>query len=160
MVAVEIMVKKHRIYLSPEERQQIQSLMAKKNLALSKRKRAQILLAADANSPEGEAPDEQIGKVLGVSVSTVEKTRCALCEHGLEVAVHGWPAHRKAPRGKIDGWSEAHLVAAVCSPAPEGAAQWTLRLLGDHLVGLGLVQSVSTNTVGRALKKTTSNPGR
>lgn len=98
--------------------------------------------------------DEDIAKVLDVSIATVEHTRCALCEHGLEVAVHGWPPHRKVPRTKLDGWAEAHLVAATCSPPPQGAARWTLKLLGDHLVGLGLVDSVSNPTIGRALKKT------
>jgi hypothetical protein len=84
----------------------------------------------------------------------VERTRCALAEHGLQVAVHGWPAHRKEPRGKLDGWAEAHLVVASCSPPPQGAARWTLKLLGDHLVRLNLVESISGQTVGRALKKT------
>jgi len=50
-----------------------------------------------------------------VDIATVERTRCALCEHGLVVAVHGWPPHRKVPRTKYDGWAEAHLVAATCS---------------------------------------------
>jgi hypothetical protein len=72
----------------------------------------------------------------------------------LEVAVHGWPAHRKEPRGKLDGWAEAHLVVASCSPPPEGASRWTLKLLGDHLVRLQLVDSLSAETVSRTLKKT------
>ena len=41
---------------------------------------------------------------------------------------------------------------ATCSPPPEGASRWTLKLLGDHLVGLGLVDSLSNPTIGRALK--------
>ena len=49
---------------------------------------------------------------------------------------------------------EAHLVAAACSAPPEGRARWTLKLLGDHLVGLGLVESISPKTVERTLKKT------
>ena len=95
-----------------------------------------------------------IARAAGVSVPSVERTRCALAEHGLQVAVHGWPAHCKEPRGKLDGWAEAHLVVASCSPPPQGAARWTLKLLGDHLVRLNLVESISGQTVGRALKKT------
>ena len=98
--------------------------------------------------------DADIARAVGVSVPSVERTRCALAEHGLQVAVHGWPAHRKEPRGKLDGWAEAHLVVASCSPPPQGAARWTLKLLGDHLVRLNLVESISGQTVGRALKKT------
>ena len=140
------MAKKYRIRLSPEEREQLQNIVKAGKAAASKRQRAQILLAADAGKEDGELRD--------VSIATVERTRCALCEHGLEVAVHGWPPHRKVPRAKLDGWAEAHLVVASCSPPPQGAARWTLKLLGDHLVRLNLVESISGQTVGRALKKT------
>lgn len=148
------MAKKYRIHLAPEERVELQTFVAKGRAAASKRIRAQILLAADVNHPQGELKDTEIARALDVSVPTVERTRCALAEHGLEIAVQGWPAHRKAPRAKLDGWAEAHLVAATCSAPPAGAARWTLRLLGDHIVGLGLVESIGASTVGRALKKT------
>jgi hypothetical protein len=147
------MAKKYRIHLSPEERVELEDIVRAGKAAASKRQRAQILLAADAGHPDGELKDEEIARALNVSVATVERTRCALCEHGLQIAVHGWPSHRKQPRGKLDGWAEAHLVAATCSPPPEGASRWTLKLLGGHLVGLGLVESISVPTVGRALKK-------
>jgi len=47
--------------------------------------------------------DRDIARAVGVSVPSVERTRCALAEHGLQVAVHG--LHRKEPRGKLDGWA-------------------------------------------------------
>ena len=147
------MAKKYRIHLLSEERVRLEELVAAGKAAASKRLRAQILLAADANHPKGELIDTDIAHALGVSVATVERTRCALAEHGLEIAVQGWPPHRKQPRSKLDGWAEAHLIAATCSTPPAGAARWTLQLLGDHLVGLGLVESISAPTIGRALKK-------
>lgn len=154
------MGKKYRIYLSKEEREELEQLVKAGKAAASKRQREQVLLAADQNHPQGALKDVEIARAVGVSVPTVERTRCALAEHGLPVAVHGWPAHRKESRGKLDGWAEAHLVAACCSPPPQGAARWTLLLLGDHLVGLGLVESISAQTVGRALKKMNSSLGR
>lgn len=147
------MAKKYRIHLSPEEREHQQSIVKAGKAAASKRQRAQILLAADASKEGGELPDEDIAKALDVSIATVERTRCALCEHGLEVAAHGWPPHRKVTGTKLDGWAEAHLAAAPYSPPPKGAARLTLKLLGDHLVGLGLVDSFSDPTIGRAFKK-------
>jgi hypothetical protein len=36
---------------------------------------------------------------------------------------------------------------------------WTLSLLADEMVVLGLTDSISTETVRQALKKTTSSPG-
>jgi transposase len=146
--------KKYRIKLSEEERKELKAVVASK-AAVSKRHRAQILLCADENHKEGGMKDRDIARAVGVSVPSVERTRCALAEHGLQIAVHGWPAHRKEPRGKLDGWAEAHLVVASCSPPPEGASRWTLKLLGEHLVKLELVDEISVQTVSRALKKRT-----
>lgn len=145
--------KKYRIHLSVEERQELEALIAAGKAAVGKRHRGQILLCADENHERGAMKDRDIARAVGVSVPSVERTRCALAEHGLQVAVHGWPAQRKEPRGKLDGWAEAHLVVASCSPPPQGASRWTLKLLGDHLVRLNLVESISGQTVGRALKK-------
>ena len=154
------MSKKYRIHLIEAERLELKALVAAGKAAATKRQRAQILLAADEEHPGGAMKDEAIVRALGVSICTVERTRCALAEHGLQIAVQGWPPHRTMPRGKVDGWTEAHLVAAACSSPPAGRARWTLKLLGDHLVGLGLVESISPKTVERTLKKTNSNPGR
>jgi hypothetical protein len=46
-----------------------------------------------------------------------------------------------------------------CSAPPEGQARWSLRRLADRLVELELVDSVSHETVRRALKKTNSSRG-
>ena len=153
------MSKKYRIQLTAAERQELETLVAAGKAAATKRQRAQILLASDENHPAGALPDTDIARALGVNLSTVERTRRNLWEHGLEIAVQGWPVHRKVSRSKVDGWTEAHLLAAACGPPPAGRAHWTLELLGAHLVSLQLVESISPATVGRALKKTRSNPG-
>lgn len=49
---------------------------------------------------------------------------------------------------------EARLIALGCSQPPEGYGRWTLRLLVDNLVELKVVDSISYETVRRALKKT------
>ena len=53
---------------------------------------------------------------------------------------------------KLDDSSEAHLIALACSPAPEGHDHWTLQLLADRMVELGLVDSLSYETVHLKLK--------
>jgi hypothetical protein len=60
---------------------------------------------------------------------------------------------------KMDGRTEAHLIAVACGTPPEGRSRWTLRLLGDHMVILGHVDSLSHETVRRTLKKTSLSPG-
>jgi hypothetical protein len=60
---------------------------------------------------------------------------------------------------KLDGEQEARLTALACAKAPQGHARWTLRLLAGRLVELKEVDSISYETVRRALKKTTSSRG-
>jgi hypothetical protein len=70
---------------------------------------------------------------------------------------------RKRPTGrqyrKLDGAQEAKLVAIACSPAPEGRARWTIKLLVNKLVELEIVDSIGDETVRQTLKKTTSSRG-
>jgi hypothetical protein len=47
----------------------------------------------------------------------------------------------------------------ACSEAPQGAARWTLHLMADKLVQLGIVDSISHESVRSLLKKTNSNLG-
>ncbi|MGI2908498.1 helix-turn-helix domain-containing protein [Tolypothrix sp. VBCCA 56010] len=50
--------------------------------------------------------------------------------------------HPPKPR-KLDGKQEAFLIATACSAAPEGRTRWTLKLLAQRIVSLGLVDSMS-----------------
>ena len=59
-----------------------------------------------------------------------------------------------AGQRKLDGRAEARLIALACSAPPEGRKAWTMRLLADKLVELEVVDSISDETVRRALKKT------
>ncbi|SDI21987.1 helix-turn-helix domain-containing protein, partial [Nitrosomonas sp. Nm132] len=114
---------------------------------------AQILLKADENALGESWQDSQISKAFGISTRTVERVRTRLVEEGLESALERAKPNRV--RGRvIDGEIEAHLVALVCSDAPEGHSRWTLRLLGQRMVALGYVDSVSHETIRQTLKKT------
>src|SRR5262249_6602300 len=58
----------------------------------------------------------------------------------------------------FDGEKEAKLIALACSKRPKGRARWTLRLLENKVVELGIVDRASDSTIGRALKKTLFSP--
>ena len=62
---------------------------------------------------------------------------------------------RPGQRVKLDEKAKAHLIALACSAAPEGHDHWRLRLLADKLVELGIVKSLSYETVRQMLKKQT-----
>jgi hypothetical protein len=58
---------------------------------------------------------------------------------------------------KLDGAQEARLIQLACTEAPQGHAQWSLRLLAGRLVELGVVDTISYETVPQTLKKTPSS---
>jgi len=140
--------KKYVVKLESAERSQLLDLTSKGTIGARKMKRAQILLKAD----EGWK-DADIIKALHTNRSTVERTRKRLVEGGLDKALNEDP--RPGQRVKLAGNAEAHLVALTCSDAPDGRDHWPLRLLADKLVELGVVETVSYETVRQALKKMT-----
>ena len=58
----------------------------------------------------------------------------------------------------FDGAAEAKLIALTCSPAPEGFARCSLRLLEEKVVELNIVAKVSDNTIGRTGNVTSAKP--
>jgi len=140
--------KKHLVKLESDERTQLLDMTSKGTMGARKMKRAQILLKAD----EGWK-DESIIQALNTSRSTVERTRKRFVEGGLDKALNEGP--RPGQRVKLDGKAEAHLVALTCSDAPGGREHWPLRLLANKLVELGVVESVSHETIRQTLKKMT-----
>jgi hypothetical protein len=50
-------------------------------------------------------------------------------------------------------------VALACSDPPEGKKRWSMQLLADRLVEIGMVEEISDETVRRTLKNGTSNRG-
>ena len=91
-------------------------------------------------------------------MATVERVRQRFVEAGLESALHERPRPGAAP--KLTGQEEAHLIAVACSQPPLGRARWSLRLLADKAVELGLCDSLSHEAVRQTLKKTSSSPGK
>jgi transposase len=140
--------KKYTVKLEADEREQLLEMTRKGKIGARKMKRAQILLKAD----EGWK-DKDIIQALNTNRSTVERTRKRLVEGGLDKALNEDP--RPGQRVKLAGNAEAHLVALTCSDAPGGRNHWPLRLLADKLVELGVVESVSHETVRRTMKKMT-----
>jgi hypothetical protein len=149
---------KYRVTLTAEERADLEQLVSSGTAAARKLTHARILLLAD-DSRSDERSDEQIATALGTSLRTVARVRHQLVTEGLDVALL---RRRQPPRPdkiKIKGDVEQRLVKLACSDPPVGRCHWTLELLADEMVVLGLVKKVSTETVRQALKKTTSSRG-
>ena len=145
-------MKKYVVDLNEQEKERLEDLTTKGKSGARKIRRARILLLAE----EGYI-DEEIARALGAAVTTVERIRKRLVEEGLEAALSERP--RPGAARKLNGHQEAYLVALACSDPPEGKKRWSMQLLADRLVELGVVDEISDETVRRTLKKGTSNRG-
>ncbi len=148
------MKKKYVVDLDKHERESLRETLRKGQSSARRLRRAHTLLLAD----EG-LTDEEIARALHAGVRTVERTRKRFVEEGLEAALSERPRLGGALRRKLDGHQEAYLVALACSEAPEGRGRWSMQLLAEKLVEVGLVEEICDETVRRALKKGASNRG-
>ena len=152
------MVKKYHVGLTEEEQEELNALVSKGRAAAYKQTHARILLLSDENQADGPMMDQEIGQALRVGTATVERVRRRCVEEGVKAALER-KRQLNRRRKKLDGQGEAHLMALACSQPPEGRVSWTLQLLADGLVEREIVESISTETVRRTLKKTNSSLG-
>jgi len=146
------MIKKYIVRLTDDERDELAAVIKKLKGTSQKVRRAQILSKADAGGPDWT--DHQIAEAFGCRRQTVENVRQRLVERGFREALDG--AKRELPPVEklLSGEQEARIIATRLGPPPPGYANWTLRLLARKVVELGIVESVSYETVRRTIKKT------
>jgi len=150
-------VKKYIVRLSPEERDRLEAMIGKGKHPAIQLLKARILLKADVSEAGEGWSDSRIVEALDTSISTVERTRQRLVEGGVDAALIRRHSANSARKRVFDGMAEAKLIALACSEPPKGRSRWTLRLLEDKVVELGIVTRASDNTIGRTLKKTSSS---
>lgn len=139
--------KKYIVKLSKAERKQLRAMIHTGKHSAKKLLRARILLKAD----QGWS-DINISNAFDLSIVTLERMRKQFVEMGFESFMAYKPT-RKCFR-KLDGKQEAQLITLACSEAPEGRANWSLRLLASEMVRLEYVDSISYQSINRTLKKT------
>ena len=146
----------HTIKLTPAERQELERFVTRGKKSAREITRARILLLTE----EGRRVTE-IARPLGVSGGTIyntyqryqqKKGRTPLVEVLQEAPRSGRPL-------KFDSRVEAQVTMLACSAPPTGRARWTLQLLADRLVTLGVTDSISQESARQLLKKTASSPG-
>ena len=148
-------MKKYVIKLTEDEREYLYKLISVGSASARMLNRARILLKADTgkHSEGGSLIDRKIAPVLETSTATVQRVRERFCRQGLDAALERSVPDRVYERS-FDGRAEARLIALACSKAPEGRERWSMRLLADKALELGIVDEVSHETVRKTLKKT------
>ena len=144
---------KFTVRLTPEERNQLEHMVRSGRGSARVTARARILL----KTSEGwSAP--KVAQALDVAESSVYRIKRRFVEEGLDGVLKDRPQANRYR--KLDDRAGAHLIALACTPAPDGYDHWTLRALAGRAVELGLVESLSHESVRRHLKKTPSSRGR
>ena len=145
--------KKYIVRLSVEESDVCQEIVKRLKGTSEKVRRAQILLKADADGPHWADP--RIADAFSMHLNTVAGIRKRWVEQGLDAALNRKPQAWPSRTPKLDGAGEARVLAVSCSTPPPGQARWSLRLLADRVVELGIVPSFSYESVRLVLKKRT-----
>ena len=144
--------KVYPVALTDDERRHLQTLIHGGMTRARIVTRAQILLHASEDKP-----DKEIAAALHPSASPVGRIRKRFATEGFDGALH--ERARPGAARTLDGEQEAYLVALSCSAPPQGRDEWTMQLLADRLVTLGVVETISDETVRRTLKRGVSSHG-
>ena len=147
-----MVLEKYEVQLSPQEKGQLRRMIRSGRSSAQAITRTLILLKTD----EGWTA-AQVAAALDVSERTVFRAKRRYAEEGLEEVLRR--RNQVNRYRKLDDRAEAHLIALACTPAPEGHDHWTLRALAGKTVELGLVESLSHETVRLRLKKRLSSRG-
>lgn len=142
-------MKKQHITLSDAHRTEIKDLLKAGQLPARKYKRALALLELDRGRTYME-----VATLVDVAHQTVSNWASKYRADGLTF-LDDKP--RPGRPTMIDGLQRAEITALACSTPPAGYETWSLRLLADKAVELGMVDEISHTQVGEILKKTNSN---
>ena len=150
------MQKRYIVRLTEEEREVCRDVIRRLKGSSERVRRAQVLLQADGPG----WTDRAIAAAFSCRVKTVENIRQRCVLEGFDKALER-KQRATPPTPKIlDGESEARIIALRLGPPPKRYANWSLRLLAHHVVELGIVESVSRETLRRTLNKTGCASGR
>lgn len=139
--------KKTEIKLKKKEKEQLRQFVKKGTAKAREITRARVLLLADS----GKKPT-LIQEVLGSTLKTIQNIKERYLSGGIDRALYDAPRSGQPP--KFEGKHRAQITALACTEAPEGHAKWSLSLLADKAVEIGIVDEISRAQVGRILKKT------
>ena len=147
-------MKKNEIKLTKEQRRELEKFRKTGVHSAKLIKRAEIILQLDTSESGKAVSFEEISNRLDVSVTTITNVkRDFFAAKDIKAFLQRKKRETPPVQPKITGDVEAHIIALACSPAPEGCARWSVRLLADKSVELNYIDSISFKSVQRLLKK-------
>lgn len=146
------MEKKYIVRLTDEERETLEKVIKRLKGSSEKLRRAQILLKADAGGPNWT--DKKIAEAFSCRTKTAENVRQRFVTEGFDIALNGKQRETPPRQKKLDGEQEAKVIALRLRNPPRGYGNWSLRLLAEQVVELGIVDAISHETVRKTLTRT------
>jgi putative transposase len=139
-------MRKKYLALSRAEEKHLRSIVSKGHSSARIFERAMALLHLN----QGKTLTA-VAEALDVTHQSVGRWRDNYLSSGLK-------ALEEKPRSGrptiISGKSRARITALACSTPPEGHSRWTLRLLAEKVVELGICENLSHTKARQILKKT------
>lgn len=146
-------MKKYKVTLTKEEREQLNDIISKGTHSAQLYRTAYILLNCDEGKWGDKLTNEQVSRVMQISMRMIDRVKQKFVEEGFEACLERKALSRTKEK-KVDGDMEAHLVALSCGKPPKGFSRWSLRMLADKMIELKYAENISHETVRRVLKKT------
>lgn len=138
------------ITLSENDQVILQGMLIKRSLTVKIHKRVEPLLLLNSGLKLVSVMQQS-----GLTYPTLKTLICHYKESGLDCLKDKSLSGR--PIG-ISGEEQAKITALACSKAPQCHVRWTLRLLADKVVELGICENLSHVYAGDILKKTNGSP--
>ena len=142
------------IYLTEEEQLHLKEIVRKGVHNAHVITRARVLLMLDRTGKSDHVRYKRTAEYAQISVQAVYNMRDEfLSNHDIESYLTRKKRETPPTAPKLDGETEAKILALACSEPPKGCSRWTVRLLSERIVQLHFVEKISHMTVQRLLKK-------
>lgn len=142
-------MEKQHVTINNTDQSKLMVMLSDRSLTVKIHKRVESLLALNSG-----LTFTIVIKQVGLSFPTLK----TLCER---YTSQGLCCLQDAPKSgrpiQISGEERAKITALACSKAPDGHVRWTLRLLADKVVELGICEHLSHVHAGEILKKMSYN---
>ncbi len=153
--------RRDKVYLKIEDRENLERISRNGYAPAKKILHARILLMCDeGENTKRKWTDGEIAEALQVHRNTVGRIRQRFLQNGEKPALERKVRKTSPTPPKVDGSSEAQIIALCCSDPPEGRTAWTIRLLTSELKERQIITEISASTVWRTLKKTNYDLGK
>lgn len=149
---------KYSVLLTDQEMKLLRDITHKGNKNSAKKiMHAHILLNTNELNPSKKTVRE-VAEIFDISKTTVNHIRKLYVTEGINAALERKTRVSGPNVSKITGDFEAHVIAKALSPAPDGRARWTLRLLEEHCVDEKYLVKISHTSIGEMLNTNQVKP--